>query len=242
MFRSTLDCRGHRPARDRGPDRSRRTPSGRSVRAYHTARGNRLQYVSPVRYVFRRDLMSVRRDEKDGDREPSRCQRGWPGPMRVVDPLGLRDPPLLVRAMTNRRTRHSARWVWAETPGKATKTHLSGRNRPMRSHKVWPGSGQKADRAPGVAVQRPAGACVRAERRGSRSVFCPRHGVLRDGCDLAGMEQHALIVESGSFFLLFPALLRGQARANRALQANERNAIAPMPSSIPIAWGALTRS
>lgn len=39
--------------------------------------------------------------------------------MRVTGPLGLRDPPLILRAMTNGRTLRSARLLWAGTPGKS---------------------------------------------------------------------------------------------------------------------------
>lgn len=48
--------------------------------------------------------------------------------MRVSDPLGLRVPPLIVRAMTRGRTLRSAKLLWAGTPGTATKIKSSGKN------------------------------------------------------------------------------------------------------------------
>src|SRR6266487_2715109 len=57
-------------------------------------------------------------------------------PMRVVDPLGLRVPPLILRATTKGRILRSARLLWAGTPGTATKTNSSGKKRSNRSHKV----------------------------------------------------------------------------------------------------------
>src|ERR1017187_7201911 len=61
-------------------------------------------------------------------------------PMRVSDPLGLRVPPLILRAMTRGRTLRSAKLLWAGTPGTATKTKSSGKNCSTRSHKVFWGA------------------------------------------------------------------------------------------------------
>src|SRR5215467_10872060 len=57
-------------------------------------------------------------------------------PMRVSDPLGLRVPPLILRAITKGRMLRSARLLCAGTPGTATKTNNSGKKRSTRSHKV----------------------------------------------------------------------------------------------------------
>ena len=48
-------------------------------------------------------------------------------PRRVCEPLGLRVPALILRAMTRGRTLRSARLLWAGTPGTATKTNSSGK-------------------------------------------------------------------------------------------------------------------
>ena len=40
--------------------------------------------------------------------------------MRVCEPLGLRVPPLILRAITSGRTLRSARLLWEGTPGTAT--------------------------------------------------------------------------------------------------------------------------
>src|SRR6266487_2539040 len=57
-------------------------------------------------------------------------------PMRVWQPLGLRVPPLILRATTSGRTLRSAKLLWAGTPGTATKTNNSGKKRSTRSHNV----------------------------------------------------------------------------------------------------------
>lgn len=59
--------------------------------------------------------------------------------MRVWEPVGLREPPLILRAMTSGRTLRSARWLSEGTSGRATKTNNSGKKRSTRLHSVCKG-------------------------------------------------------------------------------------------------------
>jgi hypothetical protein len=57
-------------------------------------------------------------------------------PMRGVLPWGLREPPLILRAITSGRTLHSARLLCAGTPRIATKTNSSGKKLSTRFQSV----------------------------------------------------------------------------------------------------------
>lgn len=56
--------------------------------------------------------------------------------MRVALPFGLREPLLILRAMTRGRTLRSASLLWAGTPGIATKAKSSGKTRDTRLQSV----------------------------------------------------------------------------------------------------------
>jgi hypothetical protein len=60
--------------------------------------------------------------------------------MRLWEPLGLREPPLILRTMNRGRRLCSVRLLSDGTPDRATKTNNPGKKRSTRSHRVCIGA------------------------------------------------------------------------------------------------------